>query len=201
MVVNRRLPVPSFTQTSENGFLTITDEASDPQVPGSTSRSRSGRCQRRWHQVKPGRMGMLTYGNLFGTIRSLDELCTITLNCTENANTYVHNENLYCAWGVVSRAGRTVVDEHRQLHPIGHRRRSGSTNKALGRTMTRTCTSSGTARTTAKRCTTTRAIAGYIPNAAEADAGRVVSRGGTTTMPTLWQSLFTSWRSSTCRWT
>lgn len=49
--------------------------------------------------------------NLLGTIKSLDLLCTISLNCTENAGTRIHYESLHCGWGVVTRgAFTTIVD-------------------------------------------------------------------------------------------
>jgi hypothetical protein len=47
-------------------------------------------------------------GNLFGTIRSLDLLQTITLNCSENAGKKVHGEQLHCAFGLISRLGFVV---------------------------------------------------------------------------------------------
>ena len=46
--------------------------------------------------------GMANTGNLLGTIKSLDMLGVITLNCTENANVTIHDEQLHCAWGLVS---------------------------------------------------------------------------------------------------
>jgi len=48
---------------------------------------------------------------LLGTIKSLDELDVITLNCTQNANTQVHDESLHCAWGLISRDGWAIVND------------------------------------------------------------------------------------------
>ena len=44
-------------------------------------------------------------GNLLGTVRSLDNVGVIPLNCTQNRDIFVHNESLHCAWGLVSRDG------------------------------------------------------------------------------------------------
>ena len=50
-------------------------------------------------------------GNLLGTIKSLDELGPISLNCTENAGTKIHEETLHCEWGLVSRSGWSIYDD------------------------------------------------------------------------------------------
>lgn len=50
-------------------------------------------------------------GNLLGTIKSLDEVGPISLNCTKVANVRVHDESLHCTWGLVSRDGWAVVDD------------------------------------------------------------------------------------------
>lgn len=49
--------------------------------------------------------GAANNGILPGTIRSLDEIETISLNCTTNANVTIHHESLHCEWGLVSRDG------------------------------------------------------------------------------------------------
>uniref|UniRef100_A0A7S2WIU5 DUF5110 domain-containing protein n=1 Tax=Mucochytrium quahogii TaxID=96639 RepID=A0A7S2WIU5_9STRA len=50
--------------------------------------------------------------NLLGTIRSLDKVGPIDLNCSSTTGTRkVSDESLHCAWGVVSRAGWSVVDD------------------------------------------------------------------------------------------
>ena len=55
--------------------------------------------------------GQNNAGNLLGTIRSLDDAAIVPLNCTINANVTVHNEELHCEWGLVSREGWAVVDD------------------------------------------------------------------------------------------
>ncbi len=55
--------------------------------------------------------GQVDDGNLLGTIRSLDQLGVVSLNCTENANITVHAEELHCEWGVVSRNGWAVIND------------------------------------------------------------------------------------------
>ena len=61
--------------------------------------------------MAPWQFGQVDTGNLLGTIRSLDELGVVSLNCTENANITVHDEQLHCEWGVISRNGWAVVDD------------------------------------------------------------------------------------------
>jgi len=56
--------------------------------------------------------GQSASGNLLGTIRSLDQIeGSISLNCTENSIIKVHDEDLHCAWGLISRDGWTVLDD------------------------------------------------------------------------------------------
>lgn len=55
--------------------------------------------------------GDVDYGNLLGTIKSLDELGVTPLNCTLNAGIRVHDESLHCQWGLISRFGWTTVDD------------------------------------------------------------------------------------------
>jgi hypothetical protein len=50
-------------------------------------------------------------GNLLGTIKSLDELGVTPLNCTLNANITVHDEQLHCAWALISRGGWTLQND------------------------------------------------------------------------------------------
>jgi hypothetical protein len=49
--------------------------------------------------------------NLLGTIKSLDVMGPVTLNCTDNANIIANGEHLHCEWGLVSRDGWAVVDD------------------------------------------------------------------------------------------
>ena len=55
--------------------------------------------------------GQPNWGNLLGTIKSLDEVGVITLNCTENEFKFVHGEALHCEWGLVSQEGWSLVDD------------------------------------------------------------------------------------------
>ena len=47
-----------------------------------------------------------------GTIRSLDQVAVVPLNCTIIENVQEHNESLHCEWGLVSREGWAIVDDH-----------------------------------------------------------------------------------------
>ena len=110
LMVNRRLPIPNFTQTTENGYLTITTKQVTLKYQlnqGFASWSLSAKFASGQSWV----YGDVDRGNLFGAIRSIDDSCILPLNCTENGNTYVRNELLHCGWGVVSRGGWTVVDD------------------------------------------------------------------------------------------
>ena len=51
--------------------------------------------------------------NLYGTIKSLDLLNPISLDCKEieEKNITVHDESLHCEYGLVSRSGWAVVDD------------------------------------------------------------------------------------------
>lgn len=86
--------VPNFSQNINGGVLTIKtdnlyltwtigDDLSSLQI-----KSLDGTVS--WSY------GQANSGNLLGTIKSLDELDNISLNCTENANTTVHDEVLHC---------------------------------------------------------------------------------------------------------
>ena len=108
--LNRNLPVPSFTATVSGGWITI-------QTSAVTLKYQLGQIFAAWTLTATTtagaswKFGDVDYGNLLGTIKSLDELCTISLNCTQNANTQVHDESLHCGWGVVSRGGWTTIDD------------------------------------------------------------------------------------------
>ena len=62
--------------------------------------------------MQPWAYGMPDHGNLLGTVRSLDLLRNISLNCTEIAGTTEHDEGLHCAWGLVSRSGWALLQDH-----------------------------------------------------------------------------------------
>jgi alpha-glucosidase (family GH31 glycosyl hydrolase) len=109
--LNRNLPVPQFTSSvSSSGWLTV-------NTSRITLMYQVGQVFAAWTlKVSTAAGAAYSYGdadngNLLGTVKSLDELCTITLNCTQNANTYVHDESLHCAWGVVSQSGWTTIDD------------------------------------------------------------------------------------------
>jgi len=109
-VVNRYLPTPQFSQSTQNGWLTITTSKMTLSYQvgmafSSSSLKISGSAFGSWN------FGDKNEGNLLGTIRSLDELDVISLNCTENANTTVHGESLHCQWGLISRRGWAIVDD------------------------------------------------------------------------------------------
>lgn len=67
-----------------------------------------------------GQTSQLDGRNLLGTIRSLDNVGPISLNCTDTRNKEVHDESLHCEWGLVSRSGWAVFDDSdtRTLDPI-----------------------------------------------------------------------------------
>jgi alpha-glucosidase len=116
MAVNRKLPVPQFTHAIANGVLTITTAqvvltytVGQPFSAGTLSvASGPGRSD---GFAPAWRHGAVDSGNLLGTIKSLDQLCSISLNCTLNAGQRVHEEGLHCGWGVVSRLGWATVDD------------------------------------------------------------------------------------------
>lgn len=55
--------------------------------------------------------GDVDHGNMLGTIRSLDNLADISLNCSTIAGKQVHGESLHCRYGVLSRGGWTTIDD------------------------------------------------------------------------------------------
>eukprot|EP00042_Codosiga_hollandica_P032126 m.200668 g.200668 ORF g.200668 m.200668 type:complete len:1028 (+) comp53818_c0_seq1:262-3345(+) len=111
--VNRNVTVPAFTSSVSAGVLTIQTSSIvlkytvGQQFSGSTLSvsSLGGSTFTSWVY------GQANTGNLLGTIKSLDELGVISLNCTENANVQVHDEVLHCEWGLISQQGWSVVDD------------------------------------------------------------------------------------------
>jgi len=112
--VNRKLPVPKFTQTTSDGLLTIQTsavklsyEVGKPFAAATLSvvPATSDSKLTKWAP------GASASGNLLGTIRSLDVLGAESLNCTDVANVSVHGEGLHCEWGLVSRDGWSLVDD------------------------------------------------------------------------------------------
>lgn len=107
-IVNRNTPVPLFTNSTANGWLTIatskvTLKYQIGQQFASYTLTATTADGGSWAY------GDKDTGNLLGTIRSLDELCTISLNCDQNSGTYIHDEGLHCEWGVISRGGWTTI--------------------------------------------------------------------------------------------
>jgi len=109
-MLNRNVAVPSYTHSVSNGYLTI-------QTSKLTLKYQVGQIFADWTlsvTTDAGvtwKYGDVDYGNLLGTVKSLDELCTVTLNCTQNEDIRVHSESLHCGWGVVSRGGWTTIDD------------------------------------------------------------------------------------------
>lgn len=108
--MNRALPVPAFSSGISSGVLTIkTAQVTLSYVVGApfnaSTLSVATVTGYNWHA------DARNDGNLLGTIKSLDELSVISLNCTEIANKTVHQESLHCAWGLASRDGWSIIDD------------------------------------------------------------------------------------------
>jgi alpha-glucosidase (family GH31 glycosyl hydrolase) len=108
-MVNRKLPVPAFKTQEKDGWLTLTTSAVTLSYKVGDAFSASS-------LKVSGAFGAWAYGdrndgNLLGTIKSLDLLGPISLNCTENNATVVHGETLHCEWGVVSRDGWSIYHD------------------------------------------------------------------------------------------
>lgn len=109
--LNRNTAVPAFTTTTTGNVLTISTSAitlsylvGAPFSAGTLNITlRSSGQTYHW--------GDVDYGNLLGTIRTLDELGVTTLNCTQNANISIHQEQLHCTWALFSRGGWTTVND------------------------------------------------------------------------------------------
>lgn len=116
-ILNRKLPVPAFTQSTKTGVLTITTSDLEltytvGQAFGQSSLRVQAAANSHLHgDLQTWQAGDNNAGNLLGTIKSLDMLGAISLNCTENNGTQVHDESLHCEWGLVSRAGWALVDD------------------------------------------------------------------------------------------
>jgi hypothetical protein len=114
-VVNRNLPVPPFNVTSTANSTTIT--TSQIQLHYSPVGAPFNQTTLQVIGIDPNlafkqwNPSMPNVGNLLGTIRSLDQLNVISLNCTENANVTINGESLHCEWGLISRNGWVVYDD------------------------------------------------------------------------------------------
>jgi alpha-glucosidase (family GH31 glycosyl hydrolase) len=108
-VVNRALPVPRYSVQYTSSTLQLnTSKLQLTYVLGQRFSSASLRitgANFSW------RFGDVDGGNLLGTIRSLDNLANISLNCSTIAGKKVHGESLHCRYGVVSKSGWAVLDD------------------------------------------------------------------------------------------
>lgn len=109
-IVNRFLDVPPFQQSSRAGVLTVATRfftlsyALGALSFTSATLNVTG-ANFSYH------FGDVDHGNLFGTIRSLDQIDTISLNCSLIAHKTVHSESLHCRYGVASRGGFALIDD------------------------------------------------------------------------------------------
>lgn len=116
-VVNRATaPAPSFTQSTNGNTLTI----ATPYVTLTYQLGQSFSSSSLKVSSNDGVFGQYSFGdkdtgNLLGTIRSLDDHCTIPLNCDQNAGMQTNGEDLHCAWGVISQLGWTTIDDTRNF--------------------------------------------------------------------------------------
>ena len=113
-VLNRRLPVPSFSHSEAGGVLTITTASvalsytvGQPFSPTSLTVKGvdPGSAFKQWS------FGAPFPGNLLGTIRGQDGQSATPLNCTLNAKVDDNGEYNHCEWGLVSRDGWVVYDD------------------------------------------------------------------------------------------
>ena len=107
--VNRKLPVPSFTASTDGGTATI--KTSKVTVSYKTGQPFSASSLSATGSFGSWSFGKANTGNLLGTIKSLDQLPVTSLNCTENQKIIVHGESLHCQWALVSRDGWAAVDD------------------------------------------------------------------------------------------
>lgn len=114
-IVNRYFAQPPpFQLTNNGGVLTITTSALAVQYQigqpfNATTlsiRSRGIQPAFTWQFGTPQ-----SPRNLLGTIKSLDELGVVSLNCTNNANIKVHDEHLHCEWALISKDGWATIDD------------------------------------------------------------------------------------------
>ena len=109
--VNRKQPVPKFSwdgTTLKTEALTLTYKGG-PFTSTSLSVQRAAGASSAFDQWTFGQTSASDPGNLRGTVRTLDRIANLTLNCTANQN-IAHAEH-HCAWGVVSRSGWALVNE------------------------------------------------------------------------------------------
>eukprot|EP01084_Bolivina_argentea_P279644 478096_1 len=113
-IFNRKLAVPKFTNTSNNGILTIktsdlTLTYAEGQKFNSTSLTIDGHINGFNFTYKPSDKG-IDYDNsisqnLLGTVNALDTIhVAIPLNCT------ITGKN-YCSWAVIGRMGYALIND------------------------------------------------------------------------------------------
>ncbi len=111
-IVNRNTPVPQFTQSVSGGTLTITTTwITLRYTVGQPFSGSSLKVTSNTNAFPAYSFGDKDTGNLLGTIRSLDDHCTIPLDCDQNAGIQTNGENLHCAWAVISRNGWTTIND------------------------------------------------------------------------------------------
>ena len=111
-MLNRNLPVPKYTaKTSSDNILTLATKSLT--LTYTIGQPFSAKTLSATGAFGAWQYGQDNTGNLLGTIKSLDLLGPTSLNCTVNKNITVHDEDLHCAWGLISRQGWAIVDDSR----------------------------------------------------------------------------------------
>ncbi|XP_065842646.1 oligosaccharide 4-alpha-D-glucosyltransferase-like [Oscarella lobularis] len=116
--LNRNLPTPQFTQSTENDWLTIQTSSVQLQYHVTSTTSFDHTNLKVTVRLKnneavtwsPQPTGNRTNagGNLLGTFKSLDGE---TKDLTDSLNCYGNNKGSYCELGLVSRDGFAVIDD------------------------------------------------------------------------------------------
>ena len=110
--------MPAFNVTRNSTMVTITTDSVQLQYVVGQPLNHTGAV--RVLGLDPSGTGFREWNasmtnnnsrNLLGTIRSLDQEGVISLNCTEVANVFVHDESLHCAWALMSRSGFAIVND------------------------------------------------------------------------------------------
>jgi len=113
-ILNRALPVPTFTHGEAAGVLTITTAqvVLTYRVGQAFSAASLSVAPAGANGTFPGwTFGDANPGNLLGTIRGLDGQDNTPLNCTLNHGIDDNGEFNHCEWGLVSRDGWVVYDD------------------------------------------------------------------------------------------
>jgi alpha-glucosidase (family GH31 glycosyl hydrolase) len=112
-IVNRLLPVPAFVYQNSGSTLTIktktlllTYQIGQPFTASSlTIQSLTGAFANWAFTTQQAAT------NLLGTIRSLDLLGPVSLNCSVWVGQMVNRESLHCEYGLISRDGWATIDD------------------------------------------------------------------------------------------